>query len=63
MNVTEHLGNPHTLVCAKTNAEYERAIAAHRVDLEQLASLRSLRNWCASTARHKKARRPARTKT
>jgi hypothetical protein len=44
-HVTERRGRPYTLVCTKTYASYERALAAHRVDLDQRALVRQLTAW------------------
>lgn len=47
-HVTERRGRPYTLVCTKTNASYERALKAHRVDLDHLKKIRSLLAWHSS---------------
>ncbi len=44
-HVTERRGRPYTLVCTKTQASYERARAAHLVDLDQLAKIGRLAAW------------------
>jgi hypothetical protein len=44
-HVTERRGRPYTLVCTKTKASYERALKAHRVDLDHLAKIRKLLDW------------------
>jgi hypothetical protein len=44
-HVTERRGRPYTLVCTKTYASYERALAAHQVDLDQLAKIGRLAAW------------------
>ncbi|MDP1797603.1 MAG: 2OG-Fe(II) oxygenase [Planctomycetaceae bacterium] len=44
-HVTERRGRPYTLVCTKTRASYERALQAHRVDLDHLAKIRELTEW------------------
>ena len=44
-HVTERRGRPYTLVCTKTKASYERALAAHRVDLDHLAKIGKLNAW------------------
>ncbi|WP_165233484.1 2OG-Fe(II) oxygenase [Aquisphaera insulae] len=49
-HVTEHRGSPHVLVLTKTKASYARALAAYRVDLEQLEKARSLVEWAESIA-------------
>lgn len=41
-HVTEHRGSPHTLVCKKTTASYKRALAAHKVDLDQLEKIQTM---------------------
>lgn len=41
-HVTERRGRPYTLVCTKTTASYQRALQAHRTDLDQLAKVRTL---------------------
>lgn len=40
---TVRRGSPHTLVCKKTNASFERAQRAHDVDAEHLAKIREIR--------------------
>jgi hypothetical protein len=42
---TERKGRPYTLVCTKTKASYERALQAHRIDLDHLAKIRTLLAW------------------
>jgi hypothetical protein len=44
-HVTERRGRPYTLVCTKTKASYERALKAHRVDLDHLAKIQKLLKW------------------
>jgi hypothetical protein len=44
-HVTERRGRPYTLVCTKTQASYERALAAHHVDLDQRAKIGQLAAW------------------
>jgi hypothetical protein len=41
-HVTERRGRPYTLVFKKTKASYERALEAHRVDLEQREGIRRM---------------------
>lgn len=60
-HVTERKGRPYALVCTKTKASYERALEAHRVDLDHLAKVRKLLEWHeglrANPARPKARRR------
>lgn len=42
---TERRGSPYTLVCTKTSASHERAVEAHRVDLDHLRQIRDLLEW------------------
>jgi hypothetical protein len=44
-HVTERRGRPYTLVCAKTRESYERALKAHRVDLDHLAHVHKMLDW------------------
>jgi hypothetical protein len=44
-HVTQRRGRPYVLVCTKTKASYERALQAHRVDLDHLAKIRKLLEW------------------
>ncbi len=44
-HATERRGRPYTLVCTKTKASYERALAAHHVDLDHLTKIRKLLEW------------------
>jgi predicted 2-oxoglutarate/Fe(II)-dependent dioxygenase YbiX len=44
-HITEHRGNPHTLVCTKTKASYDRAVIAHHLDLDHLAKIQELNDW------------------
>ncbi len=44
-HVTEHRGNPHTLVCTKTTGSHQRALKAHQVDVDHLATVNELVNW------------------
>ncbi len=44
-HATERKGRPYTLVCTKTQASYERALQAHRVDLDHQAKIRQLAAW------------------
>jgi hypothetical protein len=50
-HVTERRGRPFTLVCTKNKASYERALKAHRVDLDQLAKIGRLLAWHESLSR------------
>lgn len=50
-HVTERRGRPYTLVCTKTKASYQRALQAHRVDLDHLVKIRKLLEWHASLTR------------
>lgn len=45
-HVTERKGRPYTLVCTKTQASYERALKAYRLDLDHLAKISQLSTWC-----------------
>lgn len=44
-HATERKGRPYTLVFKKTKASYQRALAAHRLDLDHLAKMRKLLEW------------------
>ncbi len=44
-HVTERRGRPYTLVCTKNKASYERALRAHRVDLDHLEKIQALSKW------------------
>lgn len=44
-HVTERKGRPYTLVFKKTKASYQRALTAHRLDLDHLAKMGKLREW------------------
>jgi hypothetical protein len=44
-HVTERSGRPFTLVCAKTQASFERTLRAHHLDLEHLTKIRNLYRW------------------
>ncbi len=44
-HVTDRAGSPQTLVCKKTTGSYERALAAHKVDLQNLKCVRAMSAW------------------
>jgi hypothetical protein len=49
-HVTERKGRPYTLVCTKTRGAYDRAVAAHKIDVKQHAQIQPLVKWHASLA-------------
>jgi len=44
-HTTHRVGSPQKLMCRKTSASYDRAMAAHRLDLEQYQSVQKLIAW------------------
>lgn len=44
-HATERKGSPFTLVCSKTHGSHDRAVAAHRTEVDQYKTIHPLAEW------------------